>query len=879
MSSLPTGKVTFLFTDIEGSTNLLQLLEDRYVEVVGEHRRLLRAAFHAGGGQEIDTAGDGFFVAFTEARDALKAAVAAQRAIAAHPWPEGAPIRVRMGIHTGQAVPAFGGYVGLDVHRAARIMAAGYGGEILLSQATQSLVQDALPEDITLRDLGEHRLRDLSRPERIFQAVIPDLPADFPPLRTLDVISNNLPIQLTSFVGREREMTEVKRLLTTTRLLTLQGAGGAGKTRLAIQVAADLIEEFAHGVWLVDLAPLSDPALVVQTVASTLGVREMAGRTLVDTLVESVRPKTLLLVLDNCEHLVSACAHLVESLLRACPSLQILATSREPLAILGELTYRVPTLSVPDLRNGASLQQIAEYEAVRLFLERAVFAVPNFSLTRENARVVAEICHRLDGMPLAIELAAARVKGMSVRQIAARLDDRFRLLTAGGRTVLPRHQTLRATMDWSYDLLSPPERVLLRRLSVFAGGWALEAAEGVCAGESLDRGDILDLLTRLVDRSLVVTEEQNGDIRYRLLETVRHYASEKLKNAGETAGVREQHAQWYLALTEEAEPMLRGPEQSAWLKRLEGEYGNVRTALEWSVSGSTDREQALRLAGNLWRFWNVRGYLSEWGEWLARAMEVSPEAAPAVRAKALFGGGLLGFLQRDGNRAASLLNQALGLYRELDDRQAVADCLRILAQVLWERADYAGARFYADESLKAYRALNDETGIGAALRLAGFILGSEEKFAQARAHFEESLRLARELGDPRGIAWSLNGLGIVVAEVGDEAEGRTLNREALALFKGLGDRRGIADTLACLGIVCPDLPWAIRLLASADTLRVATGIGVPTGYGPAYERRLTALRGTVGAEIFAAEWAKGRAMPLEEAIAYALAESQPLSPG
>lgn len=873
MSPLPTGMVTFLFTDVEGSTNLLQLLEDRYVAVIGEHRRLLRAAFHAWGGHEIDTAGDGFFVAFAQARDALNAAVAAQRAIATYTWPEGAPIRVRVGIHTGQAVPAFGGYVGLDVHRAARIMAAGYGGEILLSQATQSLVEGALPDDITLKDLGEHRLKDLSRPERILQVVTPDLPADFPPLRTLDVISNNLPIQLTSFIGRERETNDVKRLLTTTRLLTLQGAGGAGKSRLAIQIAADLIEDYQHGVWFVDLAPLTDPAQVPRTVAATLGVREVAGRTLVDTLIDFLRPKTLLLILDNCEHLLTPCAHLAEALLQACPNLRLLATSREAMRIAGETAYSVPSLSLPETVS-LGLDDLLQYEAVRLFADRAAAMRPDFTINVETARAAASICRQLDGMPLAIELAAARVKALTPEQIAGRLSDRFLLLTQGSRTALPRHQTLQGAIDWSHDLLTAEERILLRRLAVFAGGWALEGAEAVCAGEGLDRRDILDLLTRLVDRSLVVVEGQNGTMRYRILETVRQYASEKLGEAGERTQVRERHAQWYLALTEEAEPMLRGPEQSVWLKRLEREYGNLRAALAWSVSESGDREQALRLAGNLWRFWNVRGYLSEWGEWLARAQEASQDATPAVRARSLFAAAVLGFLQRADHRAASLLQQALGLYRELNDKLGVADCLRILAQVLWERADYPGARFYADESLKTYRELKDKTGIAAAVRLSGFVLAAEELFAEARAHFEESLRLARELGDSRGIAWSLNGLGIVVAELGDEAEGGTLNREALALFKELGDRRGMADALTSLGILYPDLRWAIRLLRTAEILRVETGLGIPAGYGPAYERRLAALKQTVGEETFAAEWAKGHAISLEQAIAY-VAESQP----
>ncbi len=475
-------------------------------------------------------------------------------------------------------------------------------------------------------------------------------------------------------------------------LLTLTGAGGVGKTRLALQVAAQVFEVFKDGVWLVQLASVSDPSLVPQTVASALGVREQAGRPLQATLVDHLQAKHALLLVDNCEHLLTACATLVEALLVACSSLRSLATSREPLGLTGELIYRVPSLSFPDLHDGVSVERLAAHEAVRLFVERAAFALPDFVLTPENAHPVAEICRRLDGIPLAIELAAARVKGASVRQIAARLDDRFRLLARGSTTALPRHRTLRAAMDWSYDLLSEPERTLLRRLTVFADGWTLEAAEAVCTGDGIAGADVADLLTRLVDQSLAVMERQDGDTRYRLLETVRQYGWEKLTEMGETGPVRERHAHWYLNLAEQAEPMLRGPQQSVWLARLEADHGNLRAALEWSRNGSEDRDQLLRLAGALWRFWNVRGYLSEGREWLQAALEGSSDAPAALRAKAVFGAGVLAFWQRDNIRAGPLIEQALALTRDLNDGPAMADCPRILAQVLWERGDYAAVR-------------------------------------------------------------------------------------------------------------------------------------------------------------------------------------------
>lgn len=546
MPDQPLGTVTFLFTILEGSAQLLQHLGERYVDVVGEHRRLLRAALQEAGGYEVDSAGDGFFYAFGRAGDAVRAAVAAQLAINAHPWPEGATVRVSIALHTGEATIDAGGYVGLNVHRAARICAVGWGGQILLSQETYALIEHDLPPGVSARNLGEHRLKDLQRREQIFQFVQPDLPADFPPLRSLDTLPNNLPHQLTSFIGREREMADLKNLLTTTRLLTLTGPGGCGKTRLALQVGADLLEEYANGVWLVELAALNDPALVPQAVASMWHLRPEPGRALLATLGDYLKRKHALLLLDNCEHLIGASADLAASLLQTCPNLKILAISWEPLGLAEEVLYRVPPLSLPDLRHPAP-EQVMQYEAVRLFVERATDAQPAFKVTDQNAMAVAQVCHRLDGIPLAIELAAARVKVLSVERIAERLDGMLRLLTGGRRTAPPRQQTLRATLDWGYDLLSEKEHMLLRRLPVFAGEWTLEAAEAVCVGVGIETVDVPNLLKHLVDRSLVVVEELGGLTRYRLLEMVRQYAQEKLLEAGEADGVRRRHQEWVTA--------------------------------------------------------------------------------------------------------------------------------------------------------------------------------------------------------------------------------------------------------------------------------------------------------------------------------------------
>ena len=489
MTLPPTGTVTFLFTDIEGSTKLAQQHPAEWESARQRHHAILREATEAHQGYVFQVIGDAFCVAFPTASDALQAALDAQRALQAEAWGE-TPIRVRMGLHTGAADARDGDYHGyLTLAHVQRVMSTAYGGQTLVSNATASLLSGQLPDGAALRDMGEHRLKGLLNPEHLWQWSPPDLPQDFPPLQSLNAIPNNLPIQVTSFVGRERELAELQRLLTTTRLLTLTGSGGTGKTRLSLQVAAEVLDNFKDGVWFVELAPLADPALVPQTVATVLGVREEPGRPLLATLIDWLRPKQLLLILDNCEHLIDACARLADAVLHAGRETQILASSREALGIAGETAYRVPSLECPNAAQASqeTVEQLTQYAAVQLFIERATQSLTTFTVTNANAPAVAQICYRLDGIPLAIELAAARVRGLSVEQIAARLDDSFQLLTGGSRTALPRQQTLRALIDWSYNLLSEPEQRLLQRLSVFAGGWTLEAAEAVGAGEGIEQ--------------------------------------------------------------------------------------------------------------------------------------------------------------------------------------------------------------------------------------------------------------------------------------------------------------------------------------------------------------------------------------------------------
>ncbi|HEX5809175.1 MAG TPA: BTAD domain-containing putative transcriptional regulator, partial [Anaerolineales bacterium] len=597
-ADIPSGTVTFLFTDIEGSTKLATQYPAAMPALLARQQEIINQAFQMHHGYVFQVVGDSMAAAFHSSGDALHAAVEAQRCLQNEDWAP-VPIKVRMAIHTGTAhlqsasePTRYSSYATLAMTQ--RIMATGYGGQVLVSQAAQELARSGLPEAIQFRDLGEYHLKDFAQTERIYQVVFPDLVNDFPPLRILDAHPNNLPVQLTTFIGRKKEQAEIRQPITEDRLVTLLGVGGIGKTRLSIEAAREVLGAFPGGVWFVELASLSDPERVSQTVFTTLGLIEQPGRPPVEILIDFLRSKKALLILDNCEHLIQSCAQVAQNLLSSCPDLHILATSREALGIPGETLYIVPTLSTPDPLH-TTLETLSASEAAQLFIERAQTALAGFTLTEENAPAIAQLCHHLDGIPLAIELAAARVKLLRVEEIAARLDDRFRLLTGGARTALPRHQTLQALIDWSYDLLSEPERVLLRRLSVFAGGWTLEAAEQVVGNERAERGDIesivydlqpgdvLDLLTSLVNKSLILVEHKpEQGTRYDMLETIRQYARQKVWQADEEELLRQRHLEYYIDLAEQAEPNLRSFDMVMWLDRLESERDNIRSALEWA---------------------------------------------------------------------------------------------------------------------------------------------------------------------------------------------------------------------------------------------------------------------------------------------------------
>ena len=871
MPGLPTGTITFLFTDIEGSTRLVQQLGDRYAQVLAEYRRLLHTTIEGLGGHEINTWGDACFVVFWRAQDAVTTAIGVQHALAAHSWPEGTALRVRMGLHTGQPLATEIGYVGLEVHRAARICAVGRGGQILLSQATRDLVAETLPAGVDLLDLGEHRLKDLPQCDHIFQIVAPGLPADFP---TIKVVPNNLPLQLTSFVGRQRDIAEVRRLLTTNRLLTLTGAGGVGKTRLGLQVAAEVLEEFRDGVWLVELAALSDSSLIPNAVASVLGVAEQPGRVLTETLAVALRGKSALVILDNCEHLIAACASVATAILRAGPQVRILATSREALRISGETVWRIPSLSLPDADRVTTAEDLVLYEAVRLFADRALAAVPDFTITTKNASAVAQVCQRLDGIPLAIELAAARMKVLAVEQIATRLDDRFRLLVGDGRMVLPQHQTLRAAIDWSYNLLPETEQVLLRRLAVFAGGWTLEAAESVCAGESVEAASILDLLTSLVDKSLVLAETKRGEARYRLLETVRQYGSDRLQDATEVTDLRRRHFDWYLGLAERTEPELGGPHEEAWGERLEEEHPNLRSALEWGMSQEVNGERVLRLAGALGYFWNRHAHVSEGRAWLDRALLRSGGAAASVRAKALGYAGVLARLQGDYSRAAALGRESLDLRLKLEDKRGIAYALFQLGSTADYRGDAAEAKRFFTESLAHFQEVGDKLGISWVLNNLGEVARAAGDYDAARAFYERSLTISRDVGSPSGIAIALGNLGAVSLHHGKHTEAAMLAREALVQQRKLGHKRNISATLGVLvgvGMAEGKPQRAARLLGAAEALRDTAGVLVGRADRAEHDRQVASVRGAMDKDTFESAWAEGRAMTLEQAIEYALA--------
>ncbi len=748
LPQLPTGTVTLLFSDIEGSTRLWGQAPDAMALALRRHDELLRLAIEGSGGYVFKTVGDAFCAAFPSAKEAVQAAGQAQSAVAAEPWPKEAVLRVRMALHTGECEERDGDYFGQAVNRVARLQAVAHGGQVVLSRATTEMVRDYLPPGVGLRDLGTHRLKDLGRPEEVYQLEIQGLDGEFPPLRSLDNpdLRHNLPEMVSSFVGRDDEVAALRQMVDESRLVTLTGAGGVGKTRLALQVAAEMLDGSGDGVWLVELASVRDPEAVLAAVASALGIKEQAGRSIHESLLSALADQNVLVVLDNCEHLIGSCAKLAETVVRSCPKVHLLVTSRETLGIDGERVFRVPSLTVP-AEGAEELSDLATSGAATLFVERARTLATGFILNDEAAPVVGAICRRLDGMPLAIELAAARLRSMSLSQLNDRLDQRFRLLTGGSRTALPRQQTLRAMVDWSYDLLNGFEQAVLRRMSVFVGGFELEAAEFVCGFGDIEDFDVSGLLGSLVDKSLVVADTSATTARYRLLETIRQYAAEKLLEMDEeAAGAHEAHATYYVDYVQVVAPHLTGRSQESWLTRLEEEYPNLSAAVEHLVADANGATRALRLFGVPRRYWWCFPHRAEMMDLLDQAIELAPrETEPWARAAALVCKAyMLG--QSDLTAQATCAQMAVEVAREAGNRELEAEALSLVCYNAYFRDALEEGLALGAEAVAIARQLEDLVVLGQALlAYAAVVYVDDTKGAEAI--YREALSVVERSGD------------------------------------------------------------------------------------------------------------------------------------
>ncbi|MFL5776822.1 MAG: ATP-binding protein [Chloroflexota bacterium] len=890
----PVGNVTFLFTDIEGSTKLAQALPiAAWTALLARHREIIRSAIRDVGGHEEKTEGDSFFAVFEAVEAAVGAAVGAQRRLAEEPWPGGQEVRVRMGLHTGEgALDADGEYIGADVHRAARVAGAANGGQVLLSEASSDRVSTSLPMGVVLQSLGQHRLKDL-RPERICQLVIDGLQAEFPPIRSLDSRPNNLPTQLTSFVGREAELREAGDLLASTRLLTLTGPGGTGKTRLSLQLAASVAHEYDDGAWFVALEPVRDPALVPSRIATTFGLAETSARSPRDQLVEWLAERKVLLVLDNFEQVIDA-APVVADLLRAAPKLRVIATSRAALRVSGEQEYPVPGLPVPiDLLAMSDLEKLnltsderaiaaetaTHYEAVRLFIARAVAVRPDFQVTNDNAPAVAAICARLHGMPLAIELAAARTKLLSPDAILSRLEKQLGVLAAGSRDLPERQQTLRGAIAWSYDLLGDGERRLLWRLASFWGGFDVEAAEAVCGPADEIGHDVLDGIMSLTDQSLVKAEEIDGVSRFRQLDTIHEFAGEHLTASGEQVEIERRHGAFFLALVERAAPQLSGSEQRRWLGVIEHDHENIRAAMDRAVAAA-DGESAIRIGFAMWRYWQKRGHLLEAKRRL-EAIEAEPWSRndPVLRARLLEALGGVGWWTGDRETLDRAYTEALEIWRGIGDKKEIANALYnhsfkyTVSAEITEDVEQFG-RKDVEEALRIYREIGDERGEANVLWGIGnydYFRGGAEQGIPALA---QSLELFRRVGDRTMEAWALHMLGSSRVRAGKTDEGEHEIEEALRLFHASGDVAGITlaiDDLASVATAHGDLPRAARLWGAARALSSAGGILLADVVDQQFELYSRPhARNVMDPDEFERYAREGRLMSLDETVAYAL---------
>ena len=909
-SARPSGTVTFLFSDIEGSTVRWEGSPEAMERALARHDALVRAAIEAHGGYVFKTMGDAFCAAFATAPGAIAAALDAQRALAAEDFSGVEGLRARMALHTGHSAEREGDYFGPAVNRVARLLAVAHGGQVVVSGTTAPLVHGILPEQTELRDLGSHRLKDLVEPEHVWQLSIETLQSDFPALRSLDARPNNLPIQHTSFVGREQDIADVTELLAQHRLLTLVGSGGVGKTRLALHVGAEVLDRYPDGVWFVDLAPISDPELVSSVTGQALGMRQQQGQRVDEAIAQWLKRKKLLIIFDNCEHVLEPVAQLAESILAATPDVTILATSRQALNIAGEAAHQLPSLPVPADIASLTADEALRYGAILLFVERAKAADTRFTLADDTAPIIADICRRLDGIPLAIELAAARVKVLSIPNLAQRLNERFRILTGGSRTALPRQKTLSALIDWSYDLLTPQEQLLFARLGVFAGGFALDAATNICGGEGLDEIDILDLLASLTDKSLVVADTSGEHERYRLLESTAAYALEKLTAAGEHEQLARCHAEYFRDQARAAAERHGTGSTLAWVAEAELELDNDRAALEWALTRGNDAALGGAIAGALGSLWRWAGLTVEGRYWISLALErVNDAEQPQIAARLWNVVSLLS----SGQRAHDAAQRAMGLYASVGDARGTARAQNNLALALQQMGRLDEAKMMNEQTLGAARASGDMVGVALCLNVRGEIARLRGDIRAAREFFAQALAANKALGDESKTAVVLTNMAelefadghpeLALRAVSEALEIHLRGKNAVSIATGhdnsaayriaLGDLGGARDSaheglrvarqarseqnsaialqhLALLAGLGGDARHGAQLLGYVDAQYTALGMQREPTEQWAYDKLMAALRETLSEDAIAQLAAEGAAWSEDQAVEEAL---------
>jgi len=808
MADIPTGSVTFLFSDVKGSTKLAQLYLDKLPVMLKRHNEIMQESLESHGGLVFRIVGDAFCCAFEKAGDAVRAAVAAQKMLNSEKWDE-AVISVRMGIHAGIAEWNGRDYVGqLTLARAEKVMSTADGGQILISKdAYEKITASEFDEllssangEISFMDLGERRLKDLIQPVRIYQITAAGLRSEFPQLNTLDVRPNNLPVQISNFIGREQDIKFIRESLRKSSIVTITGTGGSGKTRLALQTGAELCDEFEAGVWLIELAQLNNADLILQSISQTFNLKEQAGQKPEDVLITFLKDKTMLLIFDTCEHVIDSIARLTEKLLRNCSKLKIISTSREALKISGEVVHKLASLTTPVPDKESTLESISQFEAVKLFIDRALTVDANFQVDNDNAPALAEICCRLDGIPLAIELAAARVQILTLQKINERLSDRFKLLTGGKRTVLPRQQTLRAMIDWSYDLLNDTEKLLFHRLSVFSGGWTIESAEEICSDEIIESYDVIDILTGLLEKSLVTTKEDSNVIRFSMLESIRQYAIEK---AGNEEEINQRHLNYFKKLVDSTKMRFGNEDMLKWIRKLDAEMGNIRKAIQWGMEHDT--ESAHEITNFLTEYWQAKGFFREGYQTCKKLLELDENAEPIHKANALHNISTMLYSLANLAESEKYADEALAIFREIDDRKGIVNCLNILGVVSNMNSERSEEAFgHLNKALEISRELNIKETLANTLYNLSYTSKIKNEIEKLKEYRYESLSLYRELGHSNKVALILASLGILERNRKNSEKAREFTEESLSILREIGDKYLESINLINLGCINMD---------------------------------------------------------------------------